>query len=171
MHSTAVEKVLAHCTVDMDDPFFVRNLVYGVEDSLISTTGVVAGIALAGLQHKDIITTGSILVLVEALSMAFGAFVSEDSFMKTAKMKHGVTDVLTYAGVMFVAYLLAGLVPMIPFLLHLDGAWKYSIAFAIASLFALVMLVQKDLEKATTLTAIGGVILGVSIAAGRFMKS
>ena len=154
----------------LQDPFFVRNLVYGIEDSLISTTGVVAGVALAGLKHGDVVTTGGILVLVEALSMAFGAFVSEDSFMTTAKMTHGATDVLSYAAIMFVAYLAAGLIPLAPFLLRLDGAWKYSIALAVASLFALVRIVQGDTKKAAALAGVGSIILGVSVATGRLLK-
>lgn len=154
----------------MDNPFVMRNLVYGIEDSLVSTTGVVVGISLSGLQRQEILITGFILVLVEALSMSFGAFVSEDAYMKTADMPRTVKEVSTYATVMFVSYVLAGLLPLLPFLADVQDAWKYSVGLALAALFVLVYGVQKNTRKATVLTGIGGTILAASIVAGKTLK-
>lgn len=164
----------------MDDPFFVRNLVYGVEDSLISTTGVVVGVAWAGMARRDIIVTGLILVLVEALSMSFGAFVSDDAFMShdTAREPASPKKLAGYAGVMLVSYALAGLVPLAPFLLGADHAWRYSVVLAVAALAALVFLTQpkergvkKRALKAGALASIGTLILAISIGAGRLFNS
>lgn len=157
--------------VSWTDPFFIRNLVYGIEDSLLSTTGVVVGVALAGMSRPSVVITGSILTLVGALSMAFGAFVSEESFMKTAKLKYGVKNVLTYATVMFTAYAFAGLVPMLPFIVGVSGAWAYSIGLALLALWGLVMAVHRNVTKAATLAGIGGVVLGTSVLVGRALNA
>lgn len=154
----------------MDDPFVVRNLVYGVEDSLLSTTGVVVGVSFAGLSRREIIVTGLVLVLVEALSMSFGSFVSEDSFMEASDIQHTPGKVFQYALIMFFSYVLAGLVPLIPFILDVHGAWKYSVGLAIGALFCLILAVQKKPRKAAAVAGVGAVILGASISAGRVLK-
>lgn len=154
----------------MDDPFIARNLTYGVQDSLISTTGVVAGMSLAGLKRREILVTGLILVIVEAMSMSFGSFISEESFVLAAGMQHTVWDIVKYATVMLVSYVLAGGIPLLPFLLDIDDAWQWSVALALATLFVLIMYVQGDPNKAGTLTSVGGSILAVSILSGRALK-
>lgn len=146
------------------DPFVVRNLVYGIEDSLISTTGLVVGIAASGVPRSTILKTGAILLLVEALSMAFGAFVSEDRFMQAASMAHGITDVLKYAAIMFGAYIVAGLVPMLPFVV--SGTSSTTIAWAV--MLAVIGLAL--LTRSVALTAVGASILGISIVVGKFLE-
>lgn len=164
----------------MDDPFFVRNLVYGVEDSLISTTGVVVGVAWSGLAPREVVVTGLILVLVEALSMSFGAFVSEDAFMDhdAGRPPAPPRQIARYAGVMFVSYAAAGLVPLAPFLMGARHAWRYSVALAVLCLLCLVFLTQPKeraasarAKKAGLLAAVGTLILSISIGAGRILKA
>jgi VIT1/CCC1 family predicted Fe2+/Mn2+ transporter len=165
---------------EMDDPFFVRNLVYGVEDSLISTTGVVVGVAWSGLAGRDVIITGLILVLVEAMSMSFGAFMSEDAFMDhdDARPPASARQIARYAGVMFVSYVLAGLLPLAPFLLGAKHAWRYSMALAVLGLLGLAFLTQPKeravgarAKKAGLLAGVGTLILGVSVGAGRVLQT
>lgn len=157
--------------MNIENPFVMRNLVYGVEDSLISTTGVVVGVSLSGLARREVLVTGLILVMVEALSMSFGAFVSEDAYMETAEIPRTTKEVSKYALIMFVSYVLAGLVPLLPFIIDLPGAWRYSLGLALLALFALVYGVQKNIKKASILTGIGGLILGASVVAGRALKN
>ena len=56
---------------------FVRNFIFGAEDSLVSTVGLLAGVASAGIPRKDIIISGVVLIFVEAFSMGVGSFLSE----------------------------------------------------------------------------------------------
>lgn len=57
----------------------IREIVFGLEDSLVSTIGVVAGIAAGTGDQQIVILSGSVLVVVEALSMAAGSFLSSQS--------------------------------------------------------------------------------------------
>ena len=61
---------------------YIRNFVFGVEDSLVSTVGLLSGVAIAGVEQKYIFITGLILIFVEAFSMAVGSFLSEESAEK-----------------------------------------------------------------------------------------
>jgi len=59
--------------------FFIREIVFGFEDSLVSTLGVVTGVA-AGTQSQFVVMlTGVVLIFVEGLSMAAGSYLSSKS--------------------------------------------------------------------------------------------
>lgn len=153
----------------MNDPFFVRNMIYGIEDSLISTSGVVVGMSVAGIPNSTVITTGTILVLVESMSMAFGSFVSEDSFMTHTDMGHTWKDVIKYSVVMLTSYTLAGLIPMLPFLFDVQDAWKWSVGMTLLALFGLMRWYKKKTPDAAVLTAIAGIILTITILASNHL--
>lgn len=57
----------------------IREIVFGLEDSLVSTIGVVAGIAAGTGNQQIVILSGIVLVVVEALSMSAGSFLSSQS--------------------------------------------------------------------------------------------
>lgn len=153
-----------------NDPFFARNFVYGVQDSLISTSGVVLGVSFANFSIKHILITGYILILVEALSMGYGSFISEDAFMKTAKMKYTQKTVLKYGLVMFFSYALAGLIPLLPFMLNLKDAWKYSILLTFITLSLLIYTFQHNIKKTIEQTFYGFIILLISLNIGKKIK-
>jgi hypothetical protein len=53
---------------------YTRNFIFGSEDSLVSTVGLLAGIVSAGIERKEIIISGIVLICVEAFSMSIGSF-------------------------------------------------------------------------------------------------
>jgi len=53
-----------------------REIVFGLEDSLVSTLGAVTGIAAAAANNKTVILAGIVYVAVESLSMVAGSFIS-----------------------------------------------------------------------------------------------
>jgi len=57
----------------------IRELVFGLEDSLVSTVGVVVGVAAGAPDRGIVLLSGSVLIVVEALSMAAGSFLSSKS--------------------------------------------------------------------------------------------
>jgi predicted membrane protein (TIGR00267 family) len=65
----------------------MRELVFGLEDSLVSTTGAVAGIAAGTDNAKIVILSGVVLVVVEALSMTAGSYLSNKSHREMLEKK------------------------------------------------------------------------------------
>jgi len=57
----------------------IRELIFGLEDGIVSTTGAVIGIAAGTGNHKVVILSGMVIVVVEALSMAAGTYLSSKS--------------------------------------------------------------------------------------------
>jgi VIT1/CCC1 family predicted Fe2+/Mn2+ transporter len=93
------------------DPLFVRNVVFGVEDSLVSTVGLLSGIAAESQSHAAILSTGVIYICVEALSMAVGSFLSEESAQEIAGKGPGkIRRAPPGRAVKLVSIVLAGLV-------------------------------------------------------------
>lgn len=57
----------------------IRELVFGLEDGLVSTLGAVAGIAAGTEDGRIVALSGLVLIAVEALSMAAGSYLSNKS--------------------------------------------------------------------------------------------
>jgi predicted membrane protein (TIGR00267 family) len=57
----------------------IRELVFGLEDGLVSTLGAVAGIAAGTQDGRIVVLSGLVLIVVEALSMAAGSYLSNKS--------------------------------------------------------------------------------------------
>ncbi|WKZ29133.1 MAG: VIT1/CCC1 transporter family protein [Patescibacteria group bacterium] len=65
----------------------IRELVFGLEDGLVSTMGAVAGIA-AGTENGGIVVlSGLVIIAVEALSMAAGSYLSNKSHREMLEKK------------------------------------------------------------------------------------
>lgn len=117
----------------------VWNFTFGVEDSLVSTVGLVSGIASGGLNAEAILLTGLVLVCVESLSMGVGSFLSDQSAEESEKHKEvSFTKSVPGAMTMFISYLLAGMIPLVPYMLMpISSAMVASIGLTGISLFAL----------------------------------
>ena len=116
---------------------YVKNFIFGVEDSLVSTVGLLSGVASGGLPKSEIFLTGVVLIFVEAFSMGVGSFLSED-FVDDLN-HHKPSRRTTIGGlIMLTSYFLAGLVPLSPYVLApVPQAIYLSISF---SLFTLLLL-------------------------------
>lgn len=121
---------------------YFRNMVFGAEDSLVSTVGVLFGVASASYDKTMILVTGLIVIVVEAISMGAGAFLSETSTQEVAGEEEGST--IMDGIIMFASYFFAGFVPLTPYILFTGEFAKYmSIVFSLIGLFFLGFLPQK----------------------------
>lgn len=155
-------------------PLSFRNFIFGVEDGLVSTVGLLAGVAVAGVDASTVILTGAVLVFVEAFSMAVGSFLSEQSVEEfSAHGKVSVRKPILGGVVMFVSYVCAGFVPLGPYVL-LKGSlaiWT-SIILTLTALFVLGALSGKVshggiLRSAIRMLVVGGFAVLVGAYIGR----
>ncbi|QQS23142.1 VIT1/CCC1 transporter family protein [bacterium] len=122
-----------------NNSLIIRNFTFGVEDSLVSTVGLLAGIAIAGMSKENILLTGFVLIFVEAFSMAIGSLLSEQSVEEYEGHKEvSLTKPLFAAVIMFFSYVFAGLIPLAPYF-HFGGNQSviFSVALTLVSLFLL----------------------------------
>jgi VIT1/CCC1 family predicted Fe2+/Mn2+ transporter len=115
---------------------YLRSAMFGAEDGLVSTTGALAGIATGTHDAQIVVTAGLVVVMVEAMSMAAGQYLSERAVHQLDPTHR---DSLSVGGaVMFAAYIAGGLVPLLPVLVvrNLGAVWVGT-ALAFVGLFAL----------------------------------
>lgn len=150
----------------LQDPFIIKNLTFGIEDSLISTTGVLVGIAAASFQRREILITGLILITVEALSMTYGSFLSDENFMKASDMPYTTKQIIEYSVAMFVAYFLVGLILLFPYAARLPYPSAITVVVALTLLLILIIKFEKKPKRVATLLLVGAILMTVSIVLG-----
>jgi len=64
-----------------------RDIVFGVEDGMVSTFGVVTGIALASHDHFTVLLSGVVVIAVESLSMGVGSYISNKAERDVSRRK------------------------------------------------------------------------------------
>src|SRR3989344_1365766 len=111
---------------------YLRSIIFGINDSLVSTVGFLAGISVAGVPTKTIVLTGVVYALVESFSMAMGDFLSEESaeeYLSKSDVKERPSVIS--AILMFVSCVLASLIPLVPYIvLPADTALIVSIVLS-----------------------------------------
>ncbi|MEK7184011.1 MAG: VIT1/CCC1 transporter family protein [Patescibacteria group bacterium] len=154
---------------------YLRNFVFGVEDSLVSTVGLLSGVAIAGVAEETIILTGIVLIFVEAVSMAAGTFLSEyaaEEYEQKREVSEGPS--LKNGAVMFVSYFVSGFLPLIPYMLFETAvAFWVSIGVSLIALFLLGVLGAKVahvnlMRNALRMLFVGGLAITVGVLVGRF---
>ena len=156
---------------------YLRSFTFGVEDSLVSTVGLLSGVAAAGMDRQEIVLTGVILIFVEAFSMGVGDLLSMHSAEEFEEGKDmPFLESFKSGLVMFFSYLLSGLVPLLPYVfLSKESAFVWSIILSLFGLLLLGMfngrLIKKNIIKhGIQMLVIGGLAVLVGIAVGSLVK-
>lgn len=156
---------------------YARNVVFGVEDGLVSTVGLLSGIAAAGVPRTTIVLTGLILVIVEAFSMAVGSFLSEYSAEEYVARRAVSARTPEVGGlVMFLAYVSAGVIPLAPYLFFgATLALPISIVVTLVALFGLGLwsahLVRLNLVRSGfRMLVAGGLAVAVGVLIGGLIR-
>ncbi len=155
---------------------YLRSMLFGLQDGLVSTTGVVAGITI-GIQDKPIIILAAfVAVTVEATSMAAGQYSSEKAVHQMDKTHSHTDNLFLGALIMFVSYYLAGLVPIIPtILLPIEYSQLVSVPASFAALFLVGFFKGKivrtrALRSAFEMFVVGGIATFFGLIVGHFFK-
>ena len=110
-----MKKQASHFIVDS-----MREIVFGLEDSLVSTLGALTGIALAAQSTYIVILSGLVLIAAEGMSMTAGSYLSSKSATAARQQFHKQKNKerprpIRAAMVMGVFYFLGGFVPLAPY--------------------------------------------------------
>ena len=155
---------------------YLRSGLFGIQDGLVSTTGVVVGIS-TGVEDKAIIILASLVaVTVEASSMAAGQYSSEKAVHQMDKTGRHTDDLMIGAFIMFFGYLLGGIVPIIPTILfNQPNARIIAIISAFVGLFILGyvkghFVKVKPLRSAIELFIIGAIATTIGLLVGYLFR-
>jgi predicted membrane protein (TIGR00267 family) len=156
----------------------MREIVFGFEDGVVSTMGVVTGIAEGTHDKFTVLLAGVVVVAVESLSMAAGTYLSTKSHeqalamnnLEQVKTRAKSKDALRGALVMGVTYVIGGIIPVLPYgFLPLSTAIIVSVAVAIVMLFIVGAWKAKLTKTSVFAGAMEMVVISFSAAALGFL--
>lgn len=160
---------------------YIRDLVYGANDGIITTFAVVAGVAGGSLSHAAVLIIGAANLAADGVAMGVGNLVAiraNESALAADGLpeqeafpwKHGLATL--------VAFVVAGAVPLVPYTLPLAGgrSLSWSTVLTMASLFgvgAARALVTRDRWWKTGLEMLllGGLVAAAAYGAGALVAA
>lgn len=155
---------------------YMRSLMFGLQDGIVSTTGVVVGISI-GVESKAIVILAAfVAVMVEATSMAAGQYSSEKAVHQMDKTGKHTDSLIVGALIMFVAYLIGGMFSIIPTVIFNQPiARVVAIGSAFSGLFLIgylkgLFIEGSTIRSAVELFVIGGIATTIGLAVGILLK-
>ncbi|HLB66607.1 MAG TPA: VIT1/CCC1 transporter family protein [Candidatus Saccharimonadales bacterium] len=117
---------------------YLRSVLFGLEDSLVSTTGLIAGLSVGANDKKVVVLGAVVAIAIEAISMGAGEYLSDGAVQELEKIKRHRDNPAFSGLLMMLSYLVAGMVPFLPVLiLGYPASLITSVAAAFAGLFVL----------------------------------
>jgi VIT1/CCC1 family predicted Fe2+/Mn2+ transporter len=115
---------------------YVRELIYGANDGIITTFAVVAGVAGGGLSVRVVLIIGAANLFADGLSMAVGNYLSirsHESVLETQDLPEEEAFPVRHAAATFLAFAAAGLLPLIPYMIPAGAfnrfGWSITLTF------------------------------------------
>ena len=171
--STHVEPVGALATAR----HYIRELIYGANDGIITTFAVVAGVAGGGLPLAAVLVVGAANLLADGLSMGVGNYLairSHESVLESQALPEQEASPFRHGLATFAAFVAAGAVPLVPYAipwLPVDR-FAFSAMLTMMSLFTIgalrSMISNVSWWRAGfEMFALGAIVAVVAFASGR----
>ena len=121
---------------------YVRELIYGANDGIITTFAVVAGVSGGGLPLRAVLIVGAANLFADGLSMGVGNYLSiraHESVLETQALPQEEAFPLRHGLATFLAFVAAGAVPLTPYVVSglPMSRFAVSIALTLAALFTI----------------------------------
>jgi len=153
---------------------FLKDIVFGIEDGLITPLGVVLGVATSGAPNSIVILAGLAATFSNAVSMAAGDFLSTEYQLEAYRRVRAKQMAVQSASLMFIGTL-SGILVVAPFaLLKGNAATLASLFIAILGLFVTGALVTRITKRNWVRHGLQMVVIGIAAAGigfliGRFL--
>jgi vacuolar iron transporter family protein len=152
---------------------YMRDLVYGANDGIVTTFAVVAGVAGGALSASAVLIVGAANLIADGLSMGVGNYLgirSQESARAAQGLDEEEASPARHGVATFLAFVVAGSVPLVPYLVahwesaRLSALLTFVALFAVGSLRSLVTI---DRWWSAGLEMLG---LGASVAAAAYVS-
>ena len=152
---------------------YLRDLVYGANDGIITTFAVVAGVTGGALTHTAVLVIGAANLAADGLSVGAGNFLAiraNESARQAENLPEEEAHPFRHAVATFAAFVGAGAVPLTPYLLPTasDTRFIWSAVLTFGSLFAVGAARSTVTEDRWWATGLEMLILGMAVAAAAY---
>lgn len=155
---------------------YLRDMVYGASDGIITTFAVVAGVAGGALSPKVALIIGAANLVADGLSMAVGNYMSihsNEGVRRVAGLPQEESQPIHHASATFLAFAAAGLLPLSPYLMPVEASTRFpaAIALTLAALFLTgvfraIVTRESWIRNGMLMLALGAAVAVVAYAAG-----
>jgi VIT1/CCC1 family predicted Fe2+/Mn2+ transporter len=160
---------------------YVRELIYGANDGIVTTFAVVAGVAGGGLSLRVVLIMGAANLFADGVSMAAGNYLSirsHESVLAAQELPEEEASPLRHATATFLAFVGAGAVPLVPYMVPgfpLDRfaastAFTLSAMFAVGASRALITRVRWW-TAGVEMLALGAVVAALAYGSGKLVAA
>jgi VIT1/CCC1 family predicted Fe2+/Mn2+ transporter len=126
---------------------YLAEVIYGANDGIVTTFAVVSGVAGAALDPAIVLVLGAANLFADGFSMGMSNYLSRRSELDYQRSTHdgpgdppaGPADGKSprrTAAVTFLAFVVAGWAPLLPYILVIEPLFPLSIAFTGVAFFA-----------------------------------
>lgn len=160
---------------------YIRDLVYGANDGIITTFAVVAGVAGGALSDAAVLIVGAANLAADGLSMAVGNFLAiraHESAREAEHLPEEESHPLKHAGATFIAFIVAGALPLLPYVTPTmrDHRLAWSAAATLTALFTVgaarsTVTVDRWWIAGLEMLALGVVVAAAAYGAGALIAS
>jgi VIT1/CCC1 family predicted Fe2+/Mn2+ transporter len=157
----------------------VHSLVVSANDGITTTFAVVAGSLGASLSPSVVLILGFANLFADGLSMATGAYLGVKTEIEFEADNHQKVHVghepMKNAVTTFISFVIAGFIPLIPFILKMPNSFILSAVLVVASLFVVGivrgLMTHKNIFKtALENTYIGGAAALIAYSVGYLVR-
>jgi vacuolar iron transporter family protein len=116
---------------------YLPDLVYGANDGIVTTFAVVSGVIGADLSSKIILILGFANLFADGISMGASNYLARRSAVESGELATR-KDALQHASATIIAFVIAGLVPLLAYLIPLssDARFPGAIVLTAVALFS-----------------------------------
>lgn len=120
---------------------YIRELIYGANDGIITTFAVVAGVSGGQLPERAILIIGTANLFADGVSMAVGnyqAIRAHEDVLASSELPEEEAFPARHAAMTFAAFVVAGVVPLLPYAAGARAtlAFSMSLTLTLLTLFA-----------------------------------
>jgi predicted membrane protein (TIGR00267 family) len=137
---------------------FLRDIIFGANDAILTNLGIIAGFTVALKDNHYIVLACLVDIFISAFAMSFGTFMSrtsEQDFLKTKLNEQTLNDAsdamghpFTASVIMWITYILSGIIPLLPFFFGLQATTALVIAMIVGiGTFFILGLVKGAITK------------------------
>ncbi|MEM3113028.1 MAG: VIT1/CCC1 transporter family protein [Candidatus Pacearchaeota archaeon] len=159
---------------------YLKSIIYGGLDGIITTFAVVAGVAGASLTSGIILILGFANLFADGFSMAVSDYLSTKALREYEGDSMRSNIPLKSAFYTFISFCFFGLIPLLAFILSyftkIQNPLIFSVVFTLISLFLLGVFKSRITGKHPLMSAletlvIGGLAAGMAYSVGYFVAS
>jgi VIT1/CCC1 family predicted Fe2+/Mn2+ transporter len=159
---------------------YIRDLVYGANDGIITTFAVVAGVTGGALSPRAVLIVGAANLFADGLSMGVGNYLSirsNESARAAEQLPEEEASPARHGLATFAAFFAAGAIPLLPYVLPLGDGRTLGVSvvltflalFTVGSLRALVTI-DRWWAAGLEMLGLGAVVAIAAYGSGAFVS-